>query len=233
MSDGVGIFSRPGLPTGMRRLLSALWVSLLLSVHAAGAPSARPPLDVLARGFGGWPALRAVRAFAYRLTLTDGKGTVLRDAQYRLDLENGQVWSKNLLTGEEAWWDGTSGWRQAAPGRHERDEAAGTRLRSHAAYNFLRLLRDSATRAEWKSPARIRLSPAGADPFEVEIDPATGRILTNHFGDGTGSAEHDYQPVGPLVWPMRFIVPGVGGPRTGVFDEVRLLTEPAIAGSDP
>jgi hypothetical protein len=173
--------------------------------------------------------LRVVRTFAYRLTRTDARGVVTRDERYRLDLETGAVWSRDLRTGVEIWWDGATGWRRAKAGDEPtKDEAAGTRLQSHAAFNFFRLLRDPATRAEWTAERRIRLTPAGEEAFEVELDPASGRIVANHFAGGLVSSEADYQSVGALVWPMEFRVPGANA-FTGRFSEVELQREPALS----
>lgn len=205
------------------------WLVLVCALLGAAAPAAeRPaPLDALAASFGGWTPLRAVRTFAYRLTRTDAQGVVTRDESYRLDLENGQVWSRDRRSGDEAWWDGAAGWRRpAAGGAAGRDDAAGARLRSHAAFNFFRLLRDPATRAEWTGERRIRLTPAGEEAFEVELDPASGRIVANHFGPVV-SGEFDYRPVGALVWPMEFRVPGAKA-SVGRFSELELSDDPAL-----
>ncbi|WP_415909770.1 hypothetical protein [Oleiharenicola sp. Vm1] len=105
-----------------------VWPVLVCALLGAAAPAAeRPaPLDALAASFGGWTPLRAVRTFAYRLTRTDAQGVVMRDESYRLDLENGQVWSRDRRSGDEAWWDGAAGWRRpAAGGAAGRDDAAG------------------------------------------------------------------------------------------------------------
>lgn len=201
---------------------------VFLVVVATHADTRSAPLDALAASFGGWALLREVRTFAYRLTRTDAQGVVTRDERYRLDLEKGHVWSRDLRTGVETWWDGAAGWRRATnDGEPARDEAAGTRLRSHAAFNFFRLLRDPATRAEWTAERRIRLTPAGEEAFEVELDPSSGRIVANHFAGGFVSDEADYQPVGSLVWPMEFRVPGAKA-FTGRFSEVELLREAAL-----
>lgn len=217
----------------IHRLLRTLvtFACVFLPVIAAHADTRPAPLDALAASFGGWAPLREVRTFAYRLTRIDAQGAVTRDERYRLDLEKGSVWSRDLRTGVETWWDGSAGWRRAKPGdKPAKDEAAGTRLRSHAAFNFFRLLRDSATRAEWTSERRIRLTPAGEDAFEVELDPASGRIVENHFAGGFVSDEADYQRVGSLVWPMEFRVPGLKA-FTGRFSEVELLREAALPAS--
>jgi hypothetical protein len=217
--------------TGMLRFAPVLLLFLPLAANPAESDprrDARAPLDVLAASFGGWEAMRAGRTLAYRLTVTDEDQAVRRDARYRLDLASGAVWSRDLLTGEETEWDGTTGRRRRGQAEATRDDAAGERLRTHAAYNFLRLLRDPATRAEWQGAWRIRLHPAGAAAFAVELDPSNGRIRSNHFDDGAFSTEEDYQPVGALVWPMRFVVPSASGGRTGVFRDVQLLAEPAL-----
>lgn len=202
--------------------------ALLLAAAPALADTRPAPLDALAASFGGWAPLREVRTFAYRLKRLNAQGVVTRDERFRLDLEKGHVWSRDLSTGVETWWDSSAGWRHAAAdGEPVRDEAAGARLRSHAAFNFFRLLRDPATQAEWTGERRIRLTPAGEEPFEVELDPASGRIVANHFPGGLVSDEADYQPVGALVWPMEFRVPGANA-FTGRFSEVELLREPAL-----
>lgn len=204
---------------------------VLMGVAAARADLRPAPLDALAASFGGWAPLREVRTFAYRLTRTDAQGVVTRDECYRLDLETGHVWSRDLRTGVEIWWDGAAGWRRAATGGDAvRDEAAGARLRSHAAYNFYRLLRDPATRAEWTDAGRIRLTPAGEEAFEVELDSATGRIVANHFDGGMVSGEFDYQPLGALVWPTEFRVPGARA-FSARFSEIQLSREPALPAS--
>lgn len=203
----------------------------LLIVVAAHADLRPAPLDALAASFGGWASLRKVRTFAYRLTRLNAQGVVTRDERYRLDLETGHVWSRDLRTGIETWWDGAAGWRRAAAvSEPARDDAAGARLRSHAAFNFFRLLRDPATRAEWTAERRIRLTPAGEEAFEVELDAASGRIVANHFAGGFVSDEADYQSVGALVWPMEFRVPGENA-FTGRFSEVELSREPALPAS--
>lgn len=207
---------------------------ILLGVVVAHADTRSAPLDALAVSFGGWSPLREVRTFAYRLTRTDAQGVVTRDERYRLDLESGQIWSRDLRTGVEAWWDGAAGWRRAADDREPgRDEAAGARLRSHAAFNFFRLLRDPATRAEWTAEWRIRMTPAGEEAFEVELDPASGRIVANYFAGSLGSDETDYQPIGgALVWPMEFRTRGANA-STGRFSEVELSREPALPAPAP
>jgi hypothetical protein len=216
-----------------RRVRSLVaFACVLLGVAAMHAADPRPaPLDALAASFGGWTPLREVRTFAYRLMRLDAQGVVTRDERYRLDLETGHVWSRDLRTGIETWWDGAAGWcRAVTDGDPARDDVAGARLRSHAAFNFFRLLRDPATRAEWTGERRIRLTPTGEEAFEVELDPVSGRIVANHFAGGFVSDEADYQPVGALVWPMEFRVPGANA-FTGRFSEVELSREPALPAS--
>lgn len=211
------------------RLLLAFLLWSPVIAGATTAPAARPALEVLAEALGGAEAVRAGRTFAYRLTRTAANGVVGRDEDYRLDLDTGQVWRRDRRSGEETWWDGTAGWRRPAAGAApQRDDETGRRLQAHGAYNFLRLLRDPATRAEWRGPHRLRLHPAGVEAFEVELDPRDGRIVANHFDDGSFSEETDYAPLGALVWPMAFRVPGPEGASVGRFSEVRLLDEPAL-----
>lgn len=218
-------------------MFRVVWlIGFLVSLPALAAENltAHPALDVLAEGFGGWDAVRSGRTFAYRLKLTNAKQVLVRDDLYRIDLVTGHVWSRNLLTLEEAWWDGASGWSRVGAAGPVRDEAAGTRLKAHAAYNFLRLLRDPATQAEWVVQRgawifpRMQLTPASHDPFEVEIIPASRQIVTNHFRDGTRSTERNYRPVGPIVWPMSFDVMQGRGFTNGEFSELHLLDEPAL-----
>ncbi|MBI5426580.1 MAG: hypothetical protein HZA32_21090 [Opitutae bacterium] len=201
--------------------------ALLLAAASALAGTRPAPLDALATSFGGWAPLREVRTMTYRLTRFSG-GTRVGEVLYRLDLESGHVWSRDMLTNEESWWDGATGWRRAAKGNPERDAGVADRLREHAAYHFFRLLRDPATRAEWINLTRIRIKPAGQEAFEVELDPSDGRIRSNHFGDVT-VREGFYEPVGQLVWPMKFIVEQpLKPPASGHFSAVRLLAEPAL-----
>lgn len=212
----------------MRRWFTCLLLLIALAAHAVEPAVSAPPLDVLAQGFGGWPALRAVRTFAYRLTVTDKSGAVTRDALYRLELANGHVWSKNLLADEETWWDGASGWRRTGSAPAERDEQVARKLREHAAYNFFRLLRDPATRAEWSGLRRICLTPAGQAAFEVELFATGHRIALNDFGDVT-VAEASYEPIESLVWPRCFSVGSKDGVvATGRYRELVLLDAPAL-----
>lgn len=212
----------------MKRRSALLAFALVWVTVAAHAETRPAPLDALAASFGGWAPLREVRTFAYRLTRRDATGAVTRDERYRVDLENGHVWSRDLRRGDETWWDGAAGWRRvAAGGAPARDAAVGSRLRSHAAFNFFRLLRDRTTGAAWVGVRRIRLTPAGEASFEVELDPASGRIVANHFPGGLVSREVDYQPIGALVWPMEFQALGAP-PASGRFSEIELSSEPAL-----
>lgn len=213
------------------------WLICLLLVGVTALPAARPvpdekPLDVIAKGLGGWDAVRAGRTFAYRLKITDQRGTVQRDALYRLELANGHIWSKNLQTGEETWWDGTSGWHRFGKGEAVRDDDAAKTLGEHAAYNFLRLLRDPETRAEWRDALglqEVRLVPAGRTAFMATLVPDGGWIRMSRFGDIT-VFEGRYEKVGALVWPMQFDVHNRNGPTsTGSYSEIALLDEPALA----
>lgn len=198
--------------------LLRLCLCLLASVPALAAPE---PREFLRAGLGG-ARLEAVDTFSYRLTVSDpATNRVVRDARYRLEAATGALDCENLLTGERSHWDGRAGWLLQGADRHPLPAAAAESLREHVAYHFVRLLRDPDTRIAAVGPNRYRLTPAGSDPFEVVVDPGTGRILENHFGSDTIVHEQDYQQLEGVAWPMTFELRRNGiTTRRGQFTEV-------------
>jgi hypothetical protein len=202
------------------RMLAALPRLLLLCSLSVAAVAAEAPLDLLRRGLGG-ERFRAIEAFSYRLTITELPGDrVVRDARYRLEAATGRLETTDLATGERRLWDGKAGWRITTTGREPLSDAATAALRNQVAYHFVRLLHDPATAIAALAPERYRLTPADAAPFDVVVDPVTGRILENHFGADLVGHELDYQVVDGVAWPMVFEVHDAGVvTRRGRFSE--------------
>jgi hypothetical protein len=221
--------SRNPLPRTWARIAAcALAVLFSTTAGAQPAPDVPDELARLRKGLGGDAALASVRSFDYRLQVRAPDGTLERDTRYRLDPASGAVCAHSLLEDVTRYRDAATRWRIGADGRRMplADEDADA-LAAHAAYHFVRLLRDPHTRAT-RVGARVRLQPASHEAFEVTLD-ARDRIVANHFEDGTEVAERRHRRVDGVEWPMEFEVRT--GPRAGavgVFSEVVVVRSGSV-----
>lgn len=210
-------------------------LSLLLCLAGAAVPAAAQ--DAVAqrgsdrdasaqarvRGAFGGDAAAAVTRFDYRLVVTDAAGRVRRDARYAL-LPRTRALHVHDASADTRVWSGEDGsWRWSGGQWDVLGPALAQPYRDHVAYHFLPMLQDPATGYE-AAPGdgdRVRVSPRGVAPFEVRLDPASGRVVENRFDGGTVVRELDYRDVGGVPWPMAFEVLGDGGvAQRGQFSDV-------------
>lgn len=194
----------PQLPMSMRQLPAYLLLGgFTLGVLAQDAA----PETRLRAGLGG-PAVDAVERFDYRLRLSDAAGHVQRSGDYTLLPKQRQLYVRDTSGPEAAeTWSGPDGtWRRSGTQWEFLGESLAAPLRQHVAYHFLALLQDPRTRYSEAAPDRVRIAPDGADAFEVQLDPATGRIIENRFDSGVRAREFDYRDVAGVQWPMSFDV---------------------------
>lgn len=201
---------------------------LLLGGFSLGvlAQDASPNARVKA-GLGG-AAVDAVARFDYRLQISDAAGRLQRAGHYSLLPAQRRLYVREALPAPAAQtWSGPDGtWRLSDAQWEFLGESLASPLRQHVAYNFLALLRDPKTQYSEAGPDRVRIAPAGADAFEVQLDTATGRILENRFGPDASAREFDYRDVGGVHWPMSFDVVVNGAvTRRGRFSHVRVGTQ--------
>lgn len=205
----------------MRRLPFALLLAGTAPfAHAADAATPPDAAATLKAAMGG-PALEAVTRFDYRLRVSDGAGTVLRDRRHVLLPAQRALQVDERAGGDRVWSDPALTWRLREGQWETLDAAAAAPYRQHVATHFLPLLRDPRTQVAALAGGRLRLQPGDAPAFEVVLDPASGRIAENRFDDGVVATESDYANLAGLWWPMAFEVSDKGTTtRRGRFSEV-------------
>jgi hypothetical protein len=177
----------------------------------------------LKSGLGG-AAVDAVQRFEYRLQVVDRAGRTQRAADYVLLPKLRQLYMRDAAPAAPSeTWSGPDGtWRRSAGQWEFLGDALAAPARQHVAYNFLALLQDRGTTYSDAGAGRIRIAPTDAAAFEVELDPATERIVENRFDGGLRAREFDYRDVGGVQWPMAFEVVEAGKIlRGGRFSQVR------------
>lgn len=198
--------------SNMSRIALLVASAILANALAAGGAVAGS-LDGTSAGqalksaFGG-PALDAVGRFDYRLTVEDAAGTVQRDADHVLLPASKRLYlhDRLALAPRDVWSGPDDTWRRTGGQLEYLGPTAADTYRGMTDYHFLPMLVDPQTAYQQLSPDRLRITPAGAAPFEVRLDPATGLIQSNHFDNGVLAKETDYRQVGGIWWPMEFEV---------------------------
>ena len=206
----------------------------VLGIAAAQTSGIGMPRETLRTAFGG-VALDAVGRFDYRLTVENAEGQLQRDAHYALAPASGLLHVRDLLAaGQPQVWSAPDGtWRRVDGELQFLGAALAQPYREHVAYHFLPLFASAQTRYERLAADRIRIAPAGADAFEVVIDPQSGRILENHFDGGVIGRELDYQRFAGVWWPMQFEIVVDGKKiRHGRFSDVKVARSSALPGLD-
>ena len=170
----------------MHRLIRTPLLLALACATTVALAQDDTPLTRLKAGFGG-AAVDAVARFDYRLGVADAQGKTLRDGQYVLLPASRRLHVRDALaTDRSQVWSGDEGtWRLVGTQWEFLGPALAAPYRQHVAYHFLPLLRDPATRYQALPGDRLRLSPATVAPFEVQLDPVSGRITENRFGART------------------------------------------------
>lgn len=206
------------------RFALLLCCSVASLVHAQDAPRAR-----LKDAFGG-EAVDAVGRFDYRLMVRDETGASLRDAQYALAPAASRLYLRELSgASAEVWSEREGTWRLSEGQLTFLGPQATRPYREHVAYHFLPLLADRDAQFETLTSDRIRITPAGADAFEVVLDPRTGLIRENRFDGGVIGRELDYRAVAGVHWPMTFEIVADGRiTRRGRFTQVSVQRDSAL-----
>jgi hypothetical protein len=212
------------------------WLAVTMFAMA-GSPAiaAEEAREILRAALGGEAATQVAR-FDYRLTVEDGAGTVLRDANYALQPRAARLYQRDLLAtaSSETWSEPQGTWRLTDGQWEFAGPAIADPLRAHVAYHFLALLADPSASVQGVAPDRLRLSPAGQDAFDVVLDAGSGRIVQNLFDDGTLVRELEWTDVGGVWWPMLYELVQQGAvTRRGRFRAVAVQREGSDAGLPP
>ena len=201
---------------------SWLVAKVMIAMAVSPAMAAEEAREILRAALGGEPATQVAR-FDYRLTVEDGAGSVVRDANYALQPGAARLYQRDLLAAAstETWSEPQGTWRVTDRQWEFAGPAIADPLRAHVAYHFLALLADAAAGVQRVAPDRLRLSPLGQDAFDVVIDADSGRIVQNRFDDGVFVRELDWADIDGLSWPMRYELVEHGAvTRRGRFDAV-------------
>ena len=212
-------------------VLAASALALTAAITGGARASDDTSPAVLLRSAFGGAALETVGRFDYELTVESAAGKVERKARYALAPASGFLHVRDILAPAQpqVWSTPEETWRRVGDQVEFLGAALAQPYRDHVAYHFLPMLRSSQTRYERTARNVIRVAPSGVDAFDVLIDPASGRILENRFGDGVVGRELDYRRIDGVWWPMQFeIVSNGQKQRQGRFSEVRIQQDSAL-----